>query len=207
MSKFDENLFGRIAVFKNYLTWEQLDECLKVQRSQDPERRLGEILRERGYLSPEQLQTILEIRRRKIRKLLRNPNEARECDKTFGEIALEFGYIKLEDLESAVLEQERLGRINLHFRLGEILVASGCMRVSEVQEVLGRQGKRIMVCPLCDAHYNVLGYRRVTSYHCPKCQGELDLPKFLDTVAVDAFIEDSDSSTVRNTKHTTKQQA
>jgi predicted Zn-ribbon and HTH transcriptional regulator len=189
MSKFDETLFGRIAVLNNYLSWDQLEESLQIQRTESPPRRLGEILVDRGYLTQEQLRMILEIRRKKIRKLLRDPQEARESDKDFGELALRAGHITLDGLETAILEQERLSRLGLHFRLGEILVAKALMQVSDVLEILRRQGKRIMLCPMCDCHFNVLGFKAGRAYRCLKCQTDLLEPKFLDTVAVDAFIE------------------
>jgi hypothetical protein len=193
MSKFDENLFGRIAVFKDYLTWEQLEECLKVQRSQSPTPRLGEVLLQKGYLGQEQLQTILEIRRKKVRKLLRDPQEVRDADRAFGALALKAGFISLEDLETAILEQERLARLSLHFRLGEVLVSKSFMEVKDVLEILRHQGKRIVLCPVCDSHFNVIGFREGRKYRCLKCQAELMEPKFLDTVAVDGFIEDEES--------------
>jgi tRNA(Ile2) C34 agmatinyltransferase TiaS len=189
MSKFEENLFGRIAVINNYVTSEQLEEGLQIQRGESPPRRLGEILVEKGYLTPEQLHMILEIRRKKVRKLLRDPQEVREGDKHFGELAVREGYIDLDELEAAILEQERVARLGLHFRLGEILVANSTVTVKEVLEILRRQGKRVMVCPLCDTHFNVIGFKVGKGYRCSNCQAQLLEPKFLDTVAVDAFIE------------------
>ena len=194
MSKFDENLFGRIAVFKNYLTWEQLDDCLRLQRTEPAKRKLGEILRDRGYLTDEQLQNILEIRKKKVRKLLRNPKEVRENDKGFGLIAVEAGVITFDQLEAAMLEQDRLSKLSLHFRIGEILVASKAMTMDDVEKVLSIQGKRILVCTLCDAHFNVLGYAKDRAYSCLKCQAELTVPEFLDTVAVDGYIDHTEQS-------------
>jgi predicted Zn-ribbon and HTH transcriptional regulator len=191
MSKFDENLFGRIALFKSYLTPEQLEGCLRIQRSERPPRLLGEILREQGYLTHHQLETILEIRRKKVRKLLRDPKDVREADRSFGELAMECGYLTLDSLESAILEQQRLTLMNLHFRLGEILVSKAYLDIDQVQEILGRQGKRIMLCPSCDSHFNVMGFRRGRLYRCQRCQAELMETRFLDTVAVDGFIDES----------------
>ncbi|MAG94385.1 MAG: hypothetical protein CMJ48_11635 [Planctomycetaceae bacterium] len=191
MSKFDEHLFGRIAIFKSFLTPEQLEECLRAQRGENPPRLLGEILRERGYLTPSQLNNILEIRRKKVRKLMRDPKEVEASDKDFGELAVDAGYLTLDDLESAILEQERLASMNLHFRLGEVLVSTNYMKVPEILAVLERQSKRIMVCPTCDNHYNVIGFEAGSLYRCLECQAELVEARFLDTVAVDGFIETS----------------
>jgi hypothetical protein len=189
MSKFDENLFGRIAVINGYLSWAQLEEGLRTQRAESPPRRLGEILLAKGYLTDEQLKMILEIRAKKVRKLLRDPQEARESDRSFGQMALQDGHVTLEDLETAILEQERLARLGLQFRLGEILVAKSLMTVSAVRDTLRRQGKQILLCPVCDAHYNILGLKAGRTYRCARCRTNLVEPKYLDTVAVDASIE------------------
>ena len=185
----DESLLGRIAVFNKFVRQDQLEECLRIQRSESPPRQLGEILVERGALTEEQLQIILEIRRKKARKILRKPEEARKSDNVFGKIAVDLGYITLDDLEDAILEQQRLDHLNLHFRIGEILVAKSKMKLPEVLEILRRQGKRILICPICDIHYNIVAFKNGKSYSCAKCQAKLLEPKFLETVAADAYID------------------
>ena len=53
MSRFDEHLFGRLAIYNRILTKDQLVECLALQRVQAPDERqqIGEILLERGYIT------------------------------------------------------------------------------------------------------------------------------------------------------------
>ncbi len=190
MPTLDETLFGRIAVFNSYLRQDQLDECLMIQRTDASARFIGDILLEKGYLTPEQLNTILEIRRKKIRKVPKKPGEARESNRTFGDLTLAAGLINLEDLEGAVLEQERLSQLNLHFCLGEVLVAQGKMKAAQVIDMLGKQGKCILLCPVCESHYNVIKYQAWKTYPCLHCGGQLIQPKFLDTIAVDGVIEE-----------------
>jgi len=190
MASLDETLFGRIAVLNNYLRQDQLDECLKIQRSESPPRNIGEILLERGLLREDQLHTILEIRRKKMRRSQRRPAETREQNRSFGDLAVASGTISLDDLEDAVLEQQRLSHLNLHFFLGEVLVARGKMDHHSVLDVLQRQGKSILVCAVCDFHYNVVRYTEGKSYRCFQCGSELLRPKFLDTIAVDGIIEE-----------------
>jgi hypothetical protein len=189
MSTLDENIFGRIALINSYLTREQLEECLQVQRSESPPRRIGQILLERGYLSDEQLQSILDICKQKLRKVNRSLKDAREGDRRFGELAITEGIITLDDLEEAILEQQRLTGLNLHFRIGEILVARFKMKAADVLHLLGIQGRRILVCPVCDIHYNVSKFQEDRMYQCVRCQARMLVPKFLDTIAVDAFLE------------------
>ena len=96
--------------------------------------------------------------------------------------------ISLDDLEAALLEQERLSRLNLHFRLGEILVSQGALTVDDVLGVLAQQGKRILVCESCDAHYNVVSFEDGKAYRCSNANVNLPNRSNLDTVAVDALI-------------------
>jgi hypothetical protein len=189
MSSLDENILGRIAILNNYILPKQFEECLKIQRTEPTPRGIGEILRERGYLSPEHLDAILAIRKKKIRRSQRNNEDSRVKDRSFGEIALRESLISLDDLEDAILEQEKLLLMNLHFRLGEILVARSRLKVSDVLGVLHRQGKRILLCPACDVHYNMQGYREGKEYRCVHCNGPLEAPRFLETVAVDEVLQ------------------
>ncbi len=190
MVTLDETLFGRIAIFNKYLRQDQLDECLTIQRTDATPRFIGDILLEKGYLKLEQLNTILEIRRKKIRKIQKKPGEAQESNRVFGDLTLLAGLITLDDLEGAVLEQERLSQINLHFCLGEVLVAQGKLKARQVIVILGKQGKCILLCPICESHFNVVKYRASKTYSCPQCSNHLIQPRFLDTIAVDGVIEE-----------------
>ncbi|MBI4583427.1 MAG: hypothetical protein HY717_05325 [Planctomycetes bacterium] len=192
MSHFDEHLFGRIAVLNGYLTPEQLQECLAVQKSMDPARRapIGEILRSKGYLKGKHLSQILEIRKNKLRKLLRDAKELIKTDKVFGQIALKKGMITLEQLESALLEQQRLKLKNFQIRLGEVLVALKHLKVNEVFDILAEQNGRILICPSCDCHFTVLSYSPEKRYKCSQCDAYLKTPTFLDTVVTDGVLED-----------------
>jgi rRNA maturation endonuclease Nob1 len=192
MSRFDENLYGRIALFHGFLRREQLRECLEEERA-TPGADLGKILLAKGYLTEEQLGIIQDIRRKKARKVMRDLKEVERNEKCFGQIALSGRFIDHGDLERAVLEQERLRRLNLHFRLGEVLVALGILSVEDVLEILAEQKKRILLCRACDCHYSVFGYRPEEEYRCKECGGALVEPLFLDTVAVDGVINDPGS--------------
>jgi len=185
----DESLFGRIAVYGNYIRPDQLDECLRIQREESPPRPLGEILVARGCIDDEQLRMILEIRRKKGRRPSRRSDSARVEETQFGKLALSADMITMDDLEDAILEQQRLDSLNLHFRLGEILVTKGKLKPSDVLEILRRQGKRLLVCPVCDLHYNVKGFRNDKEYTCTRCPAKLLEPRHLDTVSADAYIE------------------
>ena len=189
--RFDENLFGRIGVFNGFLRREQLEECLEEERTAPGGKDLGQILLRKGYITEEQLGMIQEIRRKKVRKMLRDMKEIERSEKTFGQIALQRKLISLPDLEAAILEQERLRRMNLQLRLGEILVSMGLIEEPEVLEILKEQKKRILHCQTCDFHFNVYDFREGETYRCRKCGDLLREPLFLDPIAVDGVIDDA----------------
>ena len=187
--RFEENLYGRIGVFNGFLSREQLEECLEEERSSEGRLDLGALLLKKGYLNEEQLGKIQEIRRKKIRKMLRDTKEIQRSEKAFGQIALRRGWIELKDLEAAIVEQERLAKMNLQFRLGEVLVSRGKLEVDQVLEILNEQQKRILHCPTCDFHYSIFDFRPEHSYRCRKCGDSLEDPVFLDPIAVDGVID------------------
>jgi hypothetical protein len=189
MSRFDENIFGRIALHHGFLKKEQLKECLEEGRGASGERDLGQLLLAKGYLNQEQLHLIQSIRRKKARKILRDPKELEKSERSFGQIALRRGWIGVGELEAAILEQDRLRRLNLQFRIGEVLVSLGSLSLEQVLKILAEQKKRILQCPSCDDHYSVSDYRPQEEYRCKKCGDLLTEPLFLDTVAVDGAVE------------------
>lgn len=188
MSRLDENIFGRIAVFHGFLRREQLKECLEEERSAAEGTDLGHILLRKGYLTEEQVGMIREIRRKKARKMLRDLRDIEQSERSFGQIALRKGLIGLRELEEALLEQDRLSKLNLQFRLGEVLVALGRLAADQVVDVLNEQGKRILQCPSCDYHYSVHNYPGQKDHRCKQCGDALVEPLFLDPVAVDGVI-------------------
>jgi len=194
MSRLDESIFRRIAVYHGYLQADQLKECLEENRSSAGASDLGQLLLEKGYLTEEQLQKIREVKRKKTRKALRDPKEVERSERSFGQIALHRGRVGLGDLERAILEQERLRRLNLQFRLGEVMVAQGVLPLEEVLEILTEQQKRILLCPSCEAHYIVFNYKAHEEYRCKNCGGPLADPHFLDLVAVDGVIDRAGST-------------
>jgi hypothetical protein len=57
-------LFGEIAIKRQFIAEKQLLECLDIQKMEDlrgaPHRLIGEIMVDRGYLTPEQRETIVK---------------------------------------------------------------------------------------------------------------------------------------------------
>ena len=70
----------------------------------------------------------------------RDPEQSEQLDDAFGNLALGRGWITLAQLEAAILEQQRLGRLKLQFRVGEILLNQRLLSIDQVRELLESQG-------------------------------------------------------------------
>lgn len=64
-SLHEDNLFGKVAVSLGYLSEDELEECVNLQVSQFKSKfiRLGDIMIQRGFLSPRQVAHILQHQR------------------------------------------------------------------------------------------------------------------------------------------------
>ncbi len=100
-AKLNASLIGQRLIERGYLKGEQLDEALKLQR--ETGLLLGEVCLLKGWVSYEQLKQCLPSLRSKL-----------------GEKLLALGYITIEQLWLALLEQRHSGE-----KLGEILVVRG----------------------------------------------------------------------------------
>jgi hypothetical protein len=146
-------LFGKLAVGTRFITEEQLQECLLVQREIESRGgvppKLGQILEEKGYLTALQIKIILE-------------SMAQQQKRRFGEIAQAFQFVKQDQVNAAMelqmlLEagpaQEEIaltGQPLVAFRrffaanqsgparppIGEILLALGHLRAQDRKSVV-----------------------------------------------------------------------
>jgi len=135
-------------------------------------------------LTPDQADDARRFLREKSRTLRLDSGEKFKIDRSFGQIALERGWLQVADLEAALLEQERLRRLRLNFRIGEVLVRLGTLEVDQVRTILREQGFDLACCRDCDA----LVEGATTGDGggvCPECGGELRPPVFLDPVPGD----------------------
>ena len=105
-------------------------------------------------------------------------------DRSFGQLALEKGWIAVDQLEAALLEQERLRRLRLNFRIGEVLVRLGALEVDQVRAILREQGFDLACCRECDALIDG-GSDENGAGSCPFCGGELRPPVYLDPIPAD----------------------
>ncbi len=189
MSRFDESLFGRVAVINGYVSKAALESFLRDHRESGSEMPIGEALVARGLLTREQLERILEIRQKKVRKLLRSQRDAEESDRAFARHVLLHEMVGTDELEDAVLEQLRLRQLNLHFSLPEVLFSRRKLTLQQVLEVLAAQGRAMLRCSLCDVQYQVAARGEGEEHRCPRCDAVLDPPLVLDPLMVEGVAE------------------
>lgn len=162
-------------------------------RSADSERKLGASRRPRSSRTradlEEQFDRIVEIRDKKVRKLLRSQEEGRRNDREFGELAVHLERVDLDALESAVLEQQKLRQLNLHFGLAEVLVARKVLSARDVQRIYAILGRSMLRCCYCDLQFQVAELHEGAVYPCPRCRATLEQPVYLDPLLVAGVVE------------------
>jgi hypothetical protein len=181
-----ELLFGKIAIAQGYCTQDQLDEILKLQlQMQSPHRpapRLGELLVEKGVLSAEQLQTVLQIQKQNHDAADPLAKKIKE-ETLFGRLAVKEGLATDAQVEECLRLRQARGEIRT---LGEIMVERRYLTAEQVKSLLSRQLKRIMSCPACKLSFTVTTLSEGKPVECPRCKGPLRDGKPTDSTRTDA---------------------
>jgi hypothetical protein len=92
--------------------------------------------------------------------------------------------VKQEHVNEALRAQQDLADRGVRKRLGELLVEAGHLSADAVPDVLKAQGKVLMACTFCGAHFNVL-ITIADGYPCRKCGMPLDQKTGIDVVSAD----------------------
>jgi len=158
------NLFGMLAVKVGLATREQVDECLRVQQEARTTGgtvlRLGEVMARSGYLSHEQVNSILR-------------GDFAEPGKRFGELCVQMRFCPADGVKSALAEQLRLRSGGSAERLGEIMLKQGTIKPHQLPAVLSAQGFEIAECTKCRLSYNVVVDAPASSLKCARCDRDL----------------------------------
>lgn len=136
---------------REWLNSEDLDTLLTRQDSKSGLVGFVEGIRQMRLLDADKIQSLVARVRNQLRRIHAELPETRIFDGRFGRIALSEGWITPEELENALLEQSRLRRIGLKFRLGEVLFKLDLLSRQQVEAVLEQQGQRFKTCSLCQA--------------------------------------------------------
>jgi hypothetical protein len=170
-------LLGQIALDLGVLSPEKLQECLVLQAGQVRPRPLGTLLLENGFLTEGDLGLVMQEQARRLRETVPYAEGQRE-EVSFGRLLVKAGFTTLERVNEALRAQQDLAERGVRKRLGELLVEAGHIAPEVVQAVLRMQGKVLMACTFCGAHFNVVE-SLADRYPCRKC----DMP-LGQTVAV-----------------------
>lgn len=126
-------------------------------------------------------QRALRIRARRQR----DSEESFRIDRSFGGVALRKQLITVAQLEEAILEQQRLHRLKLFFRIGEILLNLNHVTSEEAREILMEQGNAVGGCEGCSSIVRLVAGVRTETATCPFCNGTVTPAVFLDLVHSD----------------------
>jgi tetratricopeptide (TPR) repeat protein/tRNA A-37 threonylcarbamoyl transferase component Bud32 len=165
----EDLLFGTIAVREGYVSPAQIEECVKIQHerggSKNPAAKLGLLLVERGYMSNEQVASILDIQKRQVKAIDADPHRGG----LFGQLCLDLGFIVPDRLDECLKEQEALAKKGQPAMLGQIMLRKGYIHTDQFLRVLKIQRRRVMRCPGCDTFYNIEDQEEGAKFICRRC--------------------------------------
>jgi DNA-directed RNA polymerase subunit RPC12/RpoP len=178
----NELLLGKIILEKGFCTQAHIDRCLAIQAARHDGTPLGRVLVSEGFITEEQHSEALAIQRRNmsaVDPLLKKQKES----VLFGKLAVREGLISEEEANKCLRQQALEGEKR---SLGEIMVAKGCLTSEQVKDLLSKQQKRIMSCPVCRLCFTVLTISKGKKIACPRCKGPLVEGKPSDSTRTDA---------------------
>jgi formylglycine-generating enzyme required for sulfatase activity/predicted RNA-binding Zn-ribbon protein involved in translation (DUF1610 family) len=141
-------LFGKVALEYGFTTREAIIECSREQETRMKHKKIGEIMVDRGYLSTDEVQTILDLQRKTV-DISPEEAEARKEQVLFGRLLVDKELITEDQLREALFEKSRREKLGTKVKLGQVLVEQGLVSVPQAQEILHEQGKEILICPEC----------------------------------------------------------
>ena len=180
----NEYLFGRIALTLKVASREEVLECLQIQDDRGGSSQIGQIMIEMGYITEDQLEEVLATQRNFERKVDMRSREKVE-DTIFGKLIVNNHYATSEQVEAAVKEQGHREAMGVIVPLGSILVEKGFLTLAQVEDILKKQWKKILVCNTCQKQFNVFGYEEGKRFLCRTCKNPLEVPTTLKSVKVE----------------------
>lgn len=182
MASIDDLLLQRILLHNKFSTASRISECLELQKDEGPDKSLGELMLEKGYITAAQLKLVTNLQTHHDIKMTASPKtdgEKRE-EALFGKIVLmkklaREGQIKeCLKLQSALKEKE-----GKYLKLGEILIQKAYLTKYQVEEILKIQQdhKKALLCEVCGASFNIDDHGETVKYRCPNCEIVLTFPK------------------------------
>ncbi|HLF91898.1 MAG TPA: hypothetical protein VJB14_00405 [Planctomycetota bacterium] len=181
MTSNNSLLVGQIALELRLVGREQLQQCLDYQAGQVQPKPIGALLVQNGFLTETQMERVLDEQRRRFAEGLPHAPATREA-LSFGKLVVQHGHARPENVSEALRAQQDLAERGIRRRLGELLVAAGRLPAEAVPAILKMQGKTLMACTFCGAHFNVLS-AIAEGYPCREC----GMPLAEKTVSISAY--------------------
>ena len=127
--------FGVVAMSMGMVNRDQLQECLEAQEESAIPRRLGAIMRARGYLTERQVREILAAQGKTLEKTRQTVSKD-ERVKLLGEILVDCGHIDRHTLKAVIEQHELLCRKGDNPRLTRLLVSMGGITRAQIEDAL-----------------------------------------------------------------------
>ncbi len=170
----------RMLRYQGELSNSQLENAMRLADRYPSYGQFVDELLARGIISEHWANRARHYLKRRSRSNWSKPEELGKIDRSFGQIALAKGWVAVAELELALLEQERLRRRNLYFRIGEVLLKNRKLNLNQVRDILREQGLNNFHCLKCD-----LVIKESEEKKCPSCGEVLVEAEFLDIVHAD----------------------
>ena len=158
---------GKIALEWKLVTRKELREALDLQAAGINRPPLGEMLVRIGFITPEQVEQLVKEQQHRMEGKTHLANDS-EPAVPLGKLLEDGGHATAERINEALAAQADMAELNIRKRLGELLVDSGAATSDAVRKMLRKQGKVLMTCPSCGAHFNVVVWIS-KGYPCRKC--------------------------------------
>ncbi len=165
-----EVLIGRLAVERGLISEKELVQALEAQASGGAVP-VGELLVQLNLIDRKQLSQLVALQRENLSAPSPYTEGKEVAADLLGKHAVEQGLITPGQLKETLREQGVMSQRGQPMRLGELLVDKGYLTFEQVEQLLGRQGKRLMRCKACGTQFNV--HAEVKDAACNKCGGEL----------------------------------
>jgi hypothetical protein len=160
------HLIGQIALEEGFITADQLQRCMALQAKETPSRPLGRILLETGCISDDRLADVVRIQATRFEQLAADPSRGG----LFGQLALRLGYLTAAQLHDGLREQQASGRGGSSLLLGQVLLKNKTLTTDQFLDLLRRQEKEVVCCPVCQAFYDLTGRASAGPFLCTACQ-------------------------------------
>ncbi len=166
--KAPDLVLGEIAVQRGLISREELAACVEAQKLMTTAKPLGEIMVQMQLVTHQQLASLLSEQQSKIESRRDPPRVLTEM---FGRIAVEKGYVGIDQVDECLAEQTA----NPGLRLGQIMMRRGFLSTDRFLEVLKLQERRVRKCPSCGEE-TLFSDEQITAseLRCPKCNSRIE---------------------------------